>query len=681
MAKTKILYMNNEGAYVITTPGIAPMHGKYTNKIGRENIYSETGVMGTYTYHRWGYVSGYGDYPWGTGVTVSNFRINVSIGTAYEASMPWGATSGTVSIAIPKKEYSVSMTDTEMYAAMTNVTRIGTCQTDTLEEIHITDTQQMEDIMKYGVVLSAASGSWYATASVISVVYDYTDVNEPPDIDVTNWPSRAFLCDDITLKWNYSQSADVAQSKVDVQLCRGGTEWKTLADKQSVSGHQITVNLKNTDLYFTDADELEAWTFRVRAYAGSNATASEWSETSAVKLQILRPKLISPVAGENRLATEAVRLTWTLQEMPTGTPAGFSVLYSTDAGETWESHEGQYADVIRDGDTWYRDIPANTLPHGIVQWKVWVWTTDNAVSFSVPVETFRAVIQASTSAVSCDGKPIPTLSWTSTSQAAYQVRFGDYDSGAVYGAAKQHTVPYVYADGLYAAQVRTQAITGEWSDWTEETFVQIRNVKPSFGVTLSAQSTRHTVILTWTAAAAAEGYVLYREGVPVYVGKAASFTDRAANGKKTYFVRAVTSAKYYAESAAIIADATPKNDCICDDVTGEWIALRYSSSPRRRSISEGEKVSYKWYAGRKYPVAFTEGYSERTGNFSYCFRRREDAAKLAALSGKTVIYKGTDGTVMYGILGAVQIVGEILYDVSFSVTEIDHTEEVAYEIA
>ena len=667
MAKTKQLTVVSQGATRTTSPGVSTTYNP------------NYGSLGSYSYPPALYYTDVAAYTVaenqiGESSTLQIVSITVELMIGQSGGSHY-AKVGILTAAIDPLNYQKN------FQTISNVSAEWTLATGATHTLQITDASKIEKFLKYGIgVAPTGSGSW-SVGTNAKVYYTYTDTAEPPEITVTSWPNRAFLCDDITLKWNYSQSADVAQSKADVQLCRGGTEWETVADKQSVSDHQITINLKNTDLYFTDADELEAWTFRVRAYAGSNATPSEWSETSAVKLQILRPKLISPVAGENRLATEAVRLTWTLQEMPTGTPAGFSVLYSSDAGETWESHEGQYADVIRDGDTWYRDIPANTLPHGIVQWKVWVWTTSNAVSFSVPVETFRAVIQASTSAVSCDGKPIPTLSWTSTSQAAYQVRFGDYDSGAVYGAAKQHTVPYVYADGLYAAQVRTQAITGEWSDWTEETFVQIRNVKPSFGVTLSAQSTRHTVILTWTAAAAAEGYVLYREGVPVYVGKAASFTDRAANGKKTYFVRAVTSAKYYAQSAEIIADATPKNDCICDDVTGEWIALRYSSSPRRRSISETEKVSYKWYAGRKYPVAFTEGYSERTGNFSYCFRRREDAVRLAALSGKTVIYKGTDGTVMYGILGAVQIVGEILYDVSFSVTEIDHTEEVAYEIA
>ena len=670
MAKTKQLAMWSSGAYRRYSPGISTDYGS-SYEVGYDNAYAPALY---YTYYAGYYAS---ENP----IKSGNATLQISE-IVLEIDLESSGGTHYVNAGIMKSTINAtSVSDENRYMRIGGVESRWSLQTGKTHTLKITDAQQINDVLNYGIGLTPkTSGNWTSRV-YLRATYTYTDTAEAPEITVTSWPSRAFLCDDVTLKWNYNQSADVAQSKVDVQLCRGGAEWETVADKQNVSGHQITVNLKNTDLYFTDADELEAWTFRVRAYAGSNATASEWSETSAVKLQILRPKLISPVGGENRLATEAVRLTWTLQEMPTGTPAGFSVMYSTDAGETWESHEGQYADVIRDGDTWYRDIPAGTLPHGIVQWKVWVWTTENAVSFSVPVETFRAVIQASTSAVSCDGKPIPTLSWTSTSQAAYQVRFGDYDSGAVYGAAKQHTVPYVYADGLYAAQVRTQAITGEWSDWTEETFVQIRNVKPSFGVTLSAQSTRHTVILTWTAADAAEGYILYREGVPVYVGKAASFTDRAANGKKTYFVRAVTSAKYYAESAAIIADATPKNDCICDDVTGEWIALRYSSSPRRRSISEGEKVTYKWYAGRKYPVAFTEGYSERTGNFSYCFRRREDAAKLATLSGKTVIYKGTDGTVMYGILGAVQIVGEILYDVSFSVTEIDHTEEVAYEIA
>jgi hypothetical protein len=276
--------------------------------------------------------------------------------------------------------------------------------------------------------------------------------------------------------------------------------------------------------------------------------------------------------------------------------------------------------------------------------------------------------------VQCDGKPIPTVSWESTSQAAFQVRFADYDSGAMFGSSKSFTVPRVFRDGLYEVQVRTQTETGEWSAWTEKQYVQIRNTDIGESVTLRGEKTRHAVRLSWEASADFPLYVLYRGNTIIYAGEGKTFMDGEGIGENTYIVRAVTADRYYTESAPVRIDGTPKNDCLFVVEMGIWIPLKYSSSPRRRNFSDNVPITYSYYAGRRKPVAFTDGRTERQGSFSYCFRTMESAQEIVALCGSVVVYKGMDGSVIRGILNSAGIASEILRDVNFTITEIDAPE-------
>lgn len=549
--------------------------------------------------------------------------------------------------------------------------------------IQVTDAEQIAKIMKYGVGFRQyTNGTWTAVVYA-DMTYTYTDINEPPAVSITSYPSSAFLCDDIPLTWNYSQSADAAQSKVDIALFRDSTEFadQMIAEGVSLSGQSYTVSLRGTNVFNPELIPETEWKIGVRAYSASSSAPSAWAFTGNIKLKDVMAKLVSPIGGANRIASDPIDLVWGLKETPTGKPYAFLVSISTDGGETWKQTKILYGDAVKDGSNWKYTIAAGTLPHGAVRWYVVVYTT--AVSFNPdnPRETFYAVVQASTSAVTCDGKPLPTLSWASTAQIAYQVRFADYDSGAVYGAAASHTVPYVYADGLYPVQVRTQATTGKWSAWTEVQYVQIRNTVPAGAVTVSANKTRHSVTLAWTVSGTFAGYILYRGGIPVYAGKDKQFADITANGKQTYFVRAVTAAGYYLQSAEITVDTTPEVDCMYDYESAQWISLKYSAALRRRQYAEAARVSLRYFAGRAYPIAFTEGFRERTGAFSYCFRTNAEAAAVAALSGKTVMYKGRDGSGIYGVLGGVSRVSELIHDVSFTVTQIDREEKVPYETA
>lgn len=592
--------------------------------------------------------------------TVTNFVITLTL---------TGPAGSVAAVALDKQTY---YTTKDHYMAITAASDvIGTYAVGQTHTIRITDRAKMVKIMTGGIGLRPASGSGWKCSAEISISYDYADPAEPPVIALSGAAS-AYLTDSYALAWTYAQSGGTAQAAIDCEYVRAETaETVTLAAALTLSASAKTFALP--DFPLTPGEG----TLRLRARTASAVSA--WEE---IPLALLASEMapVSPDGGANCLAAQPIRLTWTKAagNASTTDPAAFDVEYSTSGGETW-TRLLDHAAAAKSGANWYKDVPANTLRHGPVRWRVRAWQNASYAS-TFAAAAFQAVVQASTSAVTCDGKPRPTLSWTSESQAAYQVRFSDYDSGAVFGAATSHKVPRVYADGLYPVQVRTQATTGAWSAWTDVEYVQITNDPPSGAVTLSAKKTRHSVTLSWGVSGTFAGYVLYRSGVPVYAGGAKSYEDAAANGKQTYTVRAVTEAGYYLQSAPVAVDCTPAVDCIRAEDGETWIPLRYFPDVRQRSYTVQPSVSYLHFAGRRLPVAFSDGFAEELTSIHYLLRERDTADAVSALAGKNVIWKGTDGGAARGVLGDVSHAAGMAEDITLQITATAHKAEADYDL-
>lgn len=678
MAKTEHLYASSGGAQQGTDTQGNELYGRSYNRIGVKFIYSGEQVIAMNRDYYQGYFAKVDHAPWMDGVSVLSMRVLVNVGQAYNSG-EGRPMSGTVSVCAAVSGYSESLGYEYLFAQMGSAQEFATCPTGQYTVVEVTGAELMESILRYGVVLKAKTSNMYADAYVSAVEYEYKDENEAPDVTLTSSPSVVYMGSDIKLSWGYSQSADLVQTAVDAELCsEDGAVSYRLADKVQTAAKTLTVNLRSIKTKITAGNK---WAFRVRAYAKSNTLVSEWAQSSAVTLKNITPMLVSPKSGENRMASSAIRMQWKKSDADAaaGTPYGFTLQYSETAGESWKDLLNKES-AGEDEKGWYVDVPADTFSHGTINWRVLVWDTEYQYG-NFARDTFNAVVQASTSAVGCDGKPLPTVSWVSASQVAYQVKFADYDSGAVYGTANSHRIPYVYDDGLYAVQVRTQATTGAWSDWTQVQYVQIENVQPSGTATVSVEKMKHSVTVTWRTSGTFAGFILYRNGIPVYAGSEKTFADAYANGKVTYTVRAITASKYYVQSAAVSADATPESDCLYDVEAKRWIPMKFSAEPRRRQYMRNEKVTYRYYAGRKKPVAYTEGFLERSGSFVCCTKSAEDAKEIEALAGAEVICKGRDGESIRGILNGVQRISGRVQDVSFTVTEVDWEEKVRYETA
>ena len=584
------------------------------------------------------------------------------------------------------QQYLLGKSYQQQYSIISSAPKTWTLNTGATSEIRITDPDTIRQVLQYGIGINPGSGGNWKSRPFVDIAVTYSDPNEPPELTEVKAPSTVYTSDDITLQWTYSQSADLAQTAVDVQLITAdGVMAYSVAEKASVQDGKITVNLRGISSPLITS---EKHVFRVRAYTKNNTLVSKWEKTPAFTLRNIAVEIVSPKNGENKLASAVNRMRWkkAADDTSQNAPAAFSVSYSVDAGESWVSLLGK-GEASSDGEGWYIDVPANTFRHGVVQWLVMAWSTEYQPGESAKT-SFYSVVQASSSGLRCDGKPIPTISWESSSQVAYQVRFADYDSGAVFGTAKSHRVPYVYDTGIYEAQVRTQASTGQWSEWTPVEYVQVTNIPPNSKINFVVQKTRRASTFKWRVSPTSEetvefeAFVLYRDDVPIYVGTDNVYTDLYASGPHRYYVRGVTKEGYFLQSVADTGqlDVSPDEDCLYDIDGQKFVSMKFSSEPKRRQYRVNKVMSMRYYAGRTKPVAYTEGYMERSATYTCTTQSIEEARTLEAIAGKEVIAKSKSGTSIRGILNNVSRVEGTMHEMMFTVTETDWEEKVPYEV-
>lgn len=556
----------------------------------------------------------------------------------------------------------------------------------------VTDSDLISKLMQYGVGVYPYSPTYQRTTLISGVKVEgatitvtYYSQSSAPTVTNAHFAQNVYSTGVAeSLSWTYSHPTGAAQAHVEIQARRQGSQseadWRTFTS--NTASHTTSIALYQ---YMTQYAVDSAFEVRIRAKTA--AAYAEWSAYAYTSVRIIVPEpySLAPANGQTILYDEPIRLSWKMRCIADGqavpnpaTTRYCDIQYSSNGGESWNALITNTQAAVS-GSSYYYDVAAGSFPSGIILWRVrfrYTYAGDYNVYAS---EAFTVRINASTSSVTCDGKPRPTLSWTAAQQIAYQVRFAEYNSGTVYGSAQSHTVPFVYADGNYPVSVRTQAADGSWSEWTETEYVEIEN-DPGTALTLTATPTQHAVALSWSADAEAETYIVYRDDVPVHIGTERAWTDVFASGQAVYMVRAMYDDNYYSASAEVTVKANPKNDCLYDAANQRWYPLTLSASPRERSYSVSQDVTYRYYSGRTKPAAFTSGNRTRQLAAEYAFRSRAEAEVVADLAGKAVIFKDTNGGKIYGILNGVNLTDQRrIWVVSFTVTEIDRAEEVEYD--
>ena len=384
-----------------------------------------------------------------------------------------------------------------------------------------------------------------------------------------------------------------------------------------------------------------------------------------------------PSAASILIANRDNTITWTYsQEFESAQYyVGITATY-LDTGDTVLICKKQIINA-ESGSTSSYTIPADTLRTGKIRLTISampiesanyyddndeIWLTGSTVEYTV-----RSTPEAG--AVTCDGNPNPTVSWESSTQAAFQVRFGGFDSGVIAGGETSYTIPRIFSDGNYAVSIRTATASGEWSDWTEEMYVSIVNTPLSGTVSLSASQFEFNVRLSWESTVSADKYAVYRDGEMIAVTDDTVYVDRYSNGTAEYLIRAVSDGNY-AESNAVEFTLTLNCDVISVDGGYSYKLLKYTPSPKNQVDLYTDDITYHYYSGREKPVAISSGRMERVMEFTYVFKTRSESLFLRKMMGKSALIKTTRGCVIYGVVNELQYTEAKRTTVSFNVREI-----------
>lgn len=385
---------------------------------------------------------------------------------------------------------------------------------------------------------------------------------------------------------------------------------------------------------------------------------------------------VSPTypSAETVIVNDDITLTWDYTHL-TEAQTHYDIDFSTN-GIVWTN----YADKVESA-TAECVVTAGTLSSRVYYWRVRVWCVSGTVPSDYSQTSFIAVINPETSEVDCDLMPKPTVAWTASEQQAFQIKFGDYDTGTIYSALGTYTIPQYFDDGTYGITVRTQNNLGIWSPWTTLEYFEIANASGD-EITLTVEQSGNAINLIWETTGTYSKYYVYRDGIPIAEVDDTAYMDNFAYGTATYKIRGIMDDGYYTMSDETEQELILTADTVSEVDVIAWLPLAHSlGGPVSRSYSKSDEVSYLKFAGRSYPVSASSGFKNRRGSFTYAFKTRAEIETLVDLSGSTVIHKDTKGNRTIGVINDFSTIytGRFYYSVSFNITQTDYNEAVEYD--
>lgn len=444
---------------------------------------------------------------------------------------------------------------------------------------------------------------------------------------------------------------------------------------------------------------------------------TKFSDTSQLTVELINPAAkgeaadIIPAAHSVVVGNQDAEIRYTYRHRFGGYAQTFLGVkaVSIDTGEEIVIAKKRAVSVA-DGKTNTFTIPADTLSAGT--WDLTISCAPAASAnyygendpFWLEGQTVRYTVKDNPTAggITCDGKPVPLVGWESSAQAAWQLRFGDYDSGARAGSQTSFIVPRIFRDGAYPVQVRTASSAGEWSAWTEVFWATVRNVPPEGSVALSAEPSGPNVRLIWedlepmvspildsggaavldnsgetidgtTFEAMADKYAVFRDGELIGVTTELLFTDKTGGGEYQVFAMA---GRYYIPSNVVEFYPRIAADMISTDGGATWIVLKYTPEVKNEPEDVRTEITYYYYAGRTKPMAVNTGQTSRSKSFSYIFKNRGAARALRNLNGSEVVLKNTMGERIRGVMESLNYQDtRAAVTVSFTIRETDEEED------
>lgn len=451
--------------------------------------------------------------------------------------------------------------------------------------------------------------------------------------------------------------------------------------------HTITLNLDPSDQ---------------RTYQGVDIPANTFPETSTIYWKIKWKSDIENTYWETELGTYSTSDT---DAVVTPTyPVNVSINGEVDNVFTWEyktdtdlpqyAFDFQYSN--NDGVSWETlfnhqestspscTVPANTFIAGTGLWKVRGYNTDDepgewskTASIIVRAASKPPVISSVTTT------PKVTITWQASGQQAFRLTAKNstetYESGIVFGTGKTFTIPHYWEDSELKIAISIENRFGVWSD--EATTAVIIQNTPSGNISLNGSVTDYGAALSWRTDSTFKAFYVFRDGVAIACVTDTAYIDYGICGESAYWIMGVTEDGNYTESEILNLYSAPEHAIIAAVDSGDWIELRVNRGGMPEiTETHMEDISYQYYSGRMYPVAYSSVFRERTKTFGFTVWK-DAAEKLGDLIGQLVILKDYTGGKIIGVLNNLQLSGYVRRpNVSFNITVIDYNEEVSFDV-
>lgn len=494
------------------------------------------------------------------------------------------------------------------------------------------------------------------------------------------YPSKGYVNprNDLTFSWNFSKNGSmvpIAQASAKFRWRKSG---ETNYTEISISGseQEITIPANTFPL------EQIQWQVIVTTNDNVEGPSNKWYTLSTIDGES-SAQAVSP-NGVMVDGSEPVEFQWK-HIIDTGSPQSkFDLEYSDDNGLTWELLKSEETT-----DT-FTVIPADTLPAGNLLWRVRTYNSDGqpgeySASASFVVRAAPSV--PTISSVSAEARPV--VRWQAVGQQAYEVDVLDaagkqiYTTGETAGTDKEQKITEYLDAGTYTVRVRVWNIYGIASPWADAsvTVPELDKAPPELSGWASSGVARLTRI-----AGDYLFYYLLRDGKPIAKLSAGQteYLDYTVLGQHQYVLRGVTAQDQFKDSTAVRLNVrVPYAMLAPADDPGNWVELVYrrGGEPTRAEnlTITGQAV---FAAGRTLPFFESNGQRTKDWSFNYSFRTLEEYQALVDLvqQGKTVLYRGKDGSRCWVALTGIQTSADYLSrDYTLSAIEVDRIETIEYD--
>lgn len=409
-------------------------------------------------------------------------------------------------------------------------------------------------------------------------------------------------------------------------------------------------------------------------YVACTSKAGSTSNTPAVRVSTVDgTAVVTPLSPRNEVVNRNVTFSWSYASETGSGQYGYDLQISTNNGSSWTTIKNH---VITSQTTTTYTINTG----GAILWRVRGYNQNNtAGSWSEAAHFVNNIPPNPPTINSVSGAGRQTVSWSSSSQIAYQMEVLDesgnlvYTSGEIYSTSGSALVNEYLPAGSYTFRVRIAGSVGGWSEWTS---LQKTISEPLTAPVFTVTSAPSGALISVTGSGFTHYYIV-KNGVPIANITETEYIDMYTTGPAEYRVIGVNNSDQYGSSTQMFSYVPDENRIITAD--GEIISC--SERWNERSYAQRQitpKMSTYEYIGENLPSHVFAGKAMR-GTFSVSAFDRNNS--FESLIGKPVYFSSKDGwggwCVVTGLSRTEQMFGS---DTALTLDMDNYSEAIEYAV-